>query len=144
MIARPEWFERRKYGGWGLHPKTWQAWLYIGVIMLPLIIFQSLGFWSTGQRVAVTILWTAFLLLDTGHVMVTLQRDELETKIEAYSGRNAAWAMVFFAVVGILYQTTVSAFNQSLSVDWFLVGVLFAGMTVKTASNIYYEKKGMR
>ena len=25
MIAKPEWFKRRKYGGWGLGIKTWQV-----------------------------------------------------------------------------------------------------------------------
>jgi len=26
MIGNPEWFQRRKYGGWGIFPKTWQGW----------------------------------------------------------------------------------------------------------------------
>ena len=29
MIGKPEWFERRKYLGWGIHPKTKEGWIYL-------------------------------------------------------------------------------------------------------------------
>lgn len=38
MIARADWFRRRKYGGWGVSPRTWQGWAYIVAILLPFII----------------------------------------------------------------------------------------------------------
>lgn len=143
MIGRPEWFERRKYGGWGLHPKTWQGWVYIAIIILPLIVFQSIPVWDTATRVYVTIGWALFLLLDTGHIMLTIRRDEREYKIEAVSERNAAWTMMFILVIGAAYQVITSALQQSLKVDWFIVAALFAGLIVKSVSNLVLEKKAM-
>ncbi len=140
MFGKPEWFERRKYGGWGLHPKTWQGWLYIAVMVLPYIIFQSLPYWDETTRTYVTVAWVLFLLLDVGHIMLNLDKDEREFKIEAISERNAAWAMVLILVAGIMYQSIISALNQSFYVDWFLVAALFGGMIVKAISNYYLEK----
>ena len=31
MIGKPSWFQRRKYGGWGLFPRVWQGWAYLVV-----------------------------------------------------------------------------------------------------------------
>ncbi len=38
MLGKPEWFERRKYSGWGLTPKTWQGWAYIALMALPVLV----------------------------------------------------------------------------------------------------------
>jgi hypothetical protein len=94
MIGKPEWFERRKYGGWGVRPKTWQGYLYLVIIFIPFIIFQALPYWDAETRTVVTIGWLVFLLLDVTHIMMSLKRDERELKIEALSERNAAWVMV--------------------------------------------------
>lgn len=109
-------------------------------MVLPYIIFQSLPYWDETTRTYVTVAWVLFLLLDVGHIMVNLDKDEREYKIEAVSERNAAWAMVLFLVAGIMYQSITSALNQSFYVDWFLVLALFGGMIVKTISNYYLEK----
>ena len=42
----------------------------------------------------VTIGWVLFLSIDMVHIMMNLDKDEREYKIEAISERNAAWAMV--------------------------------------------------
>jgi len=143
MIGKPEWFERRKYGGWGLHPKTWQGWLYLALIILPFIVFHSLPFWDVKTRMVITIIWVGFLLLDITHIMVALKRDEREFKIEAMSERNAAWMMILVLVLGILYQIITSALQQKIMVDWFLVVALFGGMFAKTFSNMILEKKAL-
>ena len=141
MIGKPEWFTRRKYGGWGLYPRTWQGWLYMAVIIIPFVIFQSLPYWGNNTRFIVTGIWLAFLLLDTTHLMITLKRDEREYKIEAIAERNAAWTMVLVIVAGILYQVISSALNQQLAVDWFLVAALFGGLIAKSVSNIVLERR---
>ena len=143
MIGRPEWFRRRKYGGWGIHPKTWQGWLYLGVVIGVLVLFQSLPFWSTSVRNYFTLGWVAFLLLDVTHIMVSLDRDEREYRIEAVSERNAAWFMATVMALGVLYQVVSSALSETLRVDPVLVVALFGGMLVKSVSNYYYGKKGL-
>ena len=141
MIGKPEWFERRKYGGWGFHPKTWQGWIYLALILIPFAVFQALPYWDTQARMYVTAGWVAFLLLDATHIMIGLKRDEREFKIEAIAERNAAWFMVLILAVGILYQIISSALQQTIIVDWFLVIVLFGGMIVKTISNLVLERR---
>jgi len=140
MFGNPKWFERRKYGGWGLHPKTWQGWAYILIMVLPYIIFQSLPYWDELTRTYVTIGWVLFLSIDMVHIMMNLDKDEREYKIEAISERNAAWAMVLVVTIGLMYQVITSAINKTFYVDWFLVVALFGGMIVKTVSNYYLEK----
>jgi FtsH-binding integral membrane protein len=141
MIGKPEWFQRRKYGGWGISPRTWQGWVYAALILVPFIIFQSLPYWSNETRLLVTGLWIAFLLVDVTHIMVTLRRDEREHKIESIAERNAAWFMVTVLVIGIVYQIISSALRDSLEVNWFMVVALFGGAIIKTISNVVLEKK---
>lgn len=42
IIARPEWFGRRKYGGWGVSIKTWQGALYLASIIMLILLIQLL------------------------------------------------------------------------------------------------------
>lgn len=141
MIGKAEWFARRKYGGWGLTPKTWQGWLYILVIIAPLILFQSLPFWSNKTRLAASIIWIIFIAVDVIDIMIHMRKDERETIHEAIAERNASWAMVAVLAIGILYQIISSALQEKLYFDPFLAGALFAGVAVKAASNIYLDKK---
>ncbi len=141
MIGKAEWFQRRKYGGWGISPKTWQGWVYVALILIPFIVFQAMPFWSTQTRLIVTGIWIAFLMVDVTHIMLTLNRDEREYKIEAIAERNAGWFMALVLVVGIVYQVINSALNQTIAVNWFMVVALFGGAIVKTVSNILLEKK---
>ncbi len=143
MIAKKSWFKRRKYGGWGVSPKSWQGWLYIALVILPFIIFQILPYWSTEIRVYVTLGWVVFLMLDILPIMITLRRDEREFKNEAVAERNAAWFMVMVLVIGLIYEILSSALNQDFQINWFLVVALFGGALIKTISNIYLDKKGV-
>jgi hypothetical protein len=143
MIGKAEWFKRRKYGGWGISPKTWQGWLYVLIVLVPFMIFQALPFWTDQTRFAVTAFWIAFLLLDVGHIMITLNRDERETKIEALAERNAAWFMSIALTIGIVYQIITSALGENLYVNWFMVVALFGGALIKSASNIVLERRGV-
>lgn len=141
MIGKAEWFQRRKYGGWGISPRTWQGWVYVAAVILPFVVFQMLPFWSEVTRLVVTAFWAVFLLFDVTHIMLTINRDEREYKMEALAERNAGWFMVIVLTIGIVYQILTSALNQGLQVNWFMVVALFGGGLVKTISNLVLDKK---
>lgn len=142
MIGRPEWFARRKYGGWGYRPKTWQGWLYVVFIVAP-IIALSISSLPDDQILALTLPWIAFVVVDGLHIMLTLNRDEREAKIEAVSERNAAWTMMAIAVVGFCYHAYASAMVGEVSIDPFLFAVLIGGALVKTVSNLVLERRAL-
>jgi len=141
MIGKPEWFQRRKYGGWGITPKSWQGWLYMAAVLVPFAIFQALPFWSTKVRVIVTALWAAFLVADVTHIMIQMKRDERELLHEALAERNALWAMMLVIVLGLLYQLITTSLAERPQIDPILVAALIAGVVAKSISNIYLEKR---
>ena len=141
MIGRAEWFERRKFGGWGLSIKTWQGWVYIIVFMAPMIIFQSLPQWDVKTRLIFTGIWIAILLIDVIDIMIHMKKDERESKHEAIAERNSAWAMVGVITAGILYYSFKSSLTLRFEFDWFLAAALFAGVITKGISNYYLDKK---
>ncbi|MDD4137136.1 MAG: hypothetical protein PHT99_04475 [Methanoregula sp.] len=142
MIAKPEWFNQRKYSGWGVTPRSWQGWVYTLGILVPLVIFLSLPDLDSQVRTAGTVLWVAFVVLDILPIMVTIKKDEREYKNEAIAERNASWFMVMVLVIGILYALVTSGLNHELSINWFMVLALFGGAIVKGVSNYQMDKKG--
>lgn len=140
MIAKSEWFVRRKYGGWGLFPKTWQGVVYsliiaaitIGIIYIPLEI---------GYKIVLCGIWALLLMFDIGSAMIKI-KDEREKIHEAISERNALWAIVIVAAIGISYQVAYSTVKQDYNqIDWFLIGAILTGLIVKAISNIYLDRK---
>ena len=142
MIAKKEWFKRRKYLGWGVEPKTWQGWAYIGVLIVGLLAFQFLPFFTDEIKIYITLGWIAFMIIDILPIMFSVERDEREYRIEAIAERNAAWFMMGILVIGLLYDITISAITETINVNWFIVVALLGGAIVKTISNIYLDKKG--
>ncbi len=143
MIGNPDWFQRRKYGGWGLAPRTWQAWAYIAAFLLPFLLFQALPYWSTTTRIVVTAVWLALLLGDTLHIMARLKKDEREYKIEAIAERNAAYAMLTVLVLSILADLIRSGLREELSVNPWIVAALLAGVLAKGISNLVLERRAL-
>ncbi|MCF7860804.1 hypothetical protein K9M79_01045 [Candidatus Woesearchaeota archaeon] len=143
MIGRAEWFTRRKYGGWGITPKTWQGWVYLFFMIVPFAVFQSIPIWQENVRIGITVGWLVFLLLDVAHIMLTLKRDERDKKIESLAERNAAWFMVIIISLGLVYQIINSVLTKSFYVDWILAVALIGGALVKTISNLVYERKAL-
>jgi len=141
MFGKPEWFERRKYGGWGLTPKTREGWLYIGAIILPLAIFQALPFWSASERTLATACWAAFVAFDVLDMMLRMKKDERETMHEAIAERNAAWVMVSALALGLLYQAITSSLSGAPYVDPVIIVVLFAGLAAKAYTNWKLSKE---
>jgi hypothetical protein len=141
MFAKKEWFQKRKYGGWGLSPKTWQGWVYILGFVLVLAGFNLLPFWDNSVRIGFLMVWALLLGFDVVRIMFTLEKDELEKKQEALAERNASWTMVFILTIGILYQVIRGAMEENFEVNIFLIVALVGGVIVKTVSYIYLEKQ---
>lgn len=141
MLGKPEWFKRRKYGGWGLVPKTWQGGVYIAVFLIPFLVFQLLPFWSNKTRTIVTVVWLILLLIDTTDIMIRMKKDERERIHEAIADRNAAWFMVLALAIGFVIETVINGMNQKVYISPTIVVALLGGVIVKAVSNLYLEKK---
>jgi hypothetical protein len=141
MLGKASWFQKRKYGGWGITPRTWQGWVYILAFIAILLIFQLMPFWNDFQRTVFTGFWLLILSVDVIQIMIHLKKDELEKIQEAVAERNASWAMAFILTIGILYQLISSALEEKIELDPFLAIALFAGLLVKSLSYYILEKK---
>jgi hypothetical protein len=141
MIGKAEWFGRRKYGGWGIRPITWQAWVYIAAFMTPFLIFQSLPFWNNETRIIITAIWLGILLIDTLDIMRKMKLDEREKIHEAISERNALWGVLVVLIAGIFYDLVRSGLQEKFYVNPFLAGALVIAVVIKAISNAYLEKK---
>lgn len=134
MIGKPEWFERRKYTGWGLTPKTWQGWAYIGIVAAPIIVLPFLHL--EGQLTTYLMLgWAGLMAFDVLDIMLNLKQDEREKAHEAIAERNAAWAMIAVLTIGIAYQAASSAKTGILILDPFLVIAVAGGLAAKAFTN---------
>jgi hypothetical protein len=142
MIAKPEWFNQRKYSGWGVTPRSWQGWAYTLAIIVLLVIFLSIPNLDAQVRTAGTVFWVAFVALDILPIMVTLKKDEREYRNEAIAERNASWFMVLVLVIGIMYEFVISSMNNELSINGFMILALLGGAVVKGVSNYIMDKKG--
>ena len=108
MIGKPEWFKRRKYGGWGLYPVDWRGWVYIICFMIPFVVFQSLPYWGINVKLAVTGVWLVVLVFDTLDIMAKMKKDERERIHEALAERNAIWVVTIVLAIGLAFQVAVS------------------------------------
>jgi len=141
MIGKAEWFQRRKYSGWGLTPKTWQGWVYVLVFVLIAVFIQFLPF-TQNVKLIITSVLIVMLLVDVIHIMLIMKKDEREIKHEAIADRNALWVMLAVLIIGILYQTIVSAINKTVpQVDYFLIAALLVAVIMKGATNYYLDKR---
>jgi hypothetical protein len=141
MLGKASWFQKRKYGGWGITPKTWQGWVYILTFIAILLIFQLIPFWNDFQRAVFTGFWLLILSADVIQIMINLKKDELEKIQEAVAERNAFWTMAFILTIGILYQLISSGLQEKIELDPFLAIALVAGLLVKSLSYYMLEKK---
>jgi high-affinity Fe2+/Pb2+ permease len=141
MLGKANWFQKRKYGGWGITPKTWQGWVYILTFIAILLIFHSMPFWNDFQRFVFTGVWLLILSIDVIQIMINLKKDELEKIQEAVAERNASWTMAFVLTIGILYQLISSGLQQKIELDPFLALALAGGLIAKSLSYWKLEKK---
>ncbi len=140
IIARPEWFGRRKYGGWGVSIKTWQGALYLASIIMLILLIQPLPLEAIA-RLYVTGAWLLFVFIDMFDVMWKVQRDEREYIHEAIAERNAAWAMIPILVVGMFIELILSSLRGEPRVNPFIALALIAGVVAKSVTNYRLEKE---
>ena len=140
MIAKPEWFKRRKYFGWGAYPSTWQGWAYMAVVIALIAIIQFLPL-GTEIKMGLTFLLAIILVIDVATIMPKLSKDERDKKHEAISERNALWAILLVLVVGVGYEVASSAVKSKVYVDPFVIAAIVIGLIVKAVSNYYLDRK---
>lgn len=141
IIAKPEWFKRRKYGGWGLGIKTWQGAVYFAVMIIALVVLITIAGESTHMKLIITGIWLAFLLVDVFDIMWKLKKDEREVIHEAIAERNAAWGMMIVLCFGVFVELLYSTLNNKVYVNPFVVGALAVGVVIKSITNYKLERE---
>jgi len=141
MIAQPQWFQRRKYLGWGACPKTWQGWLYLVIAVAIIAIIQLIPFLNTETKIGLTILIAVIMVIDIASIMPKLSKDERDKKHEAIAERNALWAILLVLVIGVSYQVASNSVNGRIYADPFVIAAIIIGLLVKSISNLYLDKK---
>lgn len=141
MIGKPLWFKRRKYGGWGLFPASWQGWVYIIMFVAAIFATQYISGDQTTKMVGLGVV-ALILVLDTIDIMIRMKSDEREAIHEAFAERNALWTIIFVLAAGVAYQAAQSSMlSGNYSVDPVIIVAIIAGLAVKAASNYYLDKK---
>lgn len=135
MLGKPHWFEIRKYG-WGIKPRTWQGWLYIIVLIIPLVAIAFFPAIFCQKQLILSIIWLALISLDAARIMFSIKKDEREHAYEAIAERNSGWFMVAIALLSILYVLYTK--HEAVPL-FFLVGMLLGGALVKGLSYKYLE-----
>lgn len=141
MIGNPNWFQRRKWGGWGLSPATWQGWAYIGVFVTLMMGTNYLPF-SAQTNLLVLGAIGIILVVDTLSMMMHLKQDERERIHEAIAERNTLWAILLVLVIGVAYEAARNAVLSGVpTVDPVIIAALVAGLIAKAATNYYLDRK---
>lgn len=141
IIAKPEWFSRRKYTGWGVSIRTWQGAVYLLGAMAALPILLFIFSWATEAMIIVTGIWVAFLVIDLADVMWKLKKDEREFMHEAIAERNAAWGMMLVLVIGLFVELLYYSLQQKIYADPVIILALVVGVIVKSATNYRLERQ---
>ena len=141
MLGKSQWFSRRKYGGWGIRPATWQGWCYVAAMIAPAILINAVDAVSESQKNLLLGAWVVFVLLDTLDIMAHLDKDERSQLHEAVAERNAAWYMVAVLTAGFAYRLWEQASEGAAAIDPVLAAALFGAVIVKGVSNFYLERK---
>jgi uncharacterized membrane protein len=139
IIAKPEWFERRKY--W-IRIKTWQGAVYTGIFLILLLTSVLIAIGTENLIFAVLYgLIFAFYLVDTHGVLWKIKRDEREKMLDAIAERNAAYGMMLILSLGLIFELIYNILQNRVYVDPFLVIALIAGKIIKDVTNYKLEKE---
>jgi hypothetical protein len=141
MLGKPQWFQRRKYLGWGIYPKTYQGWVYLVAILVLFGLIQIMPGLSKDSRLVTMSILGVILFLDVIHIMLHLPRDERERFHEAVAERNALWIILLVLVVGVAYRAAQGAVNNQVYLDPVILTAIVAGLAAKAITNLYLDKK---
>ncbi len=142
MIAKAEWFSRRKYTGWGLSPKSWQGGVYVMAIAAVIAFVQNIVT-DESLKLILSGLFATFIVIDILQAMASIKLDEREQKIEAMAERNASWTMVAGTVFSILFITTIGRDLKGVGVMPVLIFPILIGTVAKGLTNYILEKRGV-
>lgn len=143
-ILKPEWFKRRKYGGWGITPVTWQGWVFMLVLIAPLIIISTFfkeGMSIKGLPFIAFSAYIAFIIAIVMSIMLKIKLDEREIIHEAISDRNALWVMLFIIAIGVVAEGVSPEIVRSFPINIFALSALIAAWLTKLVSIIYLDNK---
>ncbi len=143
FIGKPEWFTYRP-AVWGLVVRTWQGWVYVGVVTLLLVALGYAPLAKNLQAILVGAVAGVFLV-DVAIIMTQLGkvRDERERLHQLIIERNCSFAAVAALVVAMGYQIYQNRHRPGpeLPFDpWLLVVILVMALT-KLASTLYLRWK---
>lgn len=140
MIANANWFNRRKYTGWGVTPKTWQGFLYTAVVVGMYVVISNFLTEATIKMFFVGF-WTLLIVIDMLQLMASIQTDEREQKIEAIAGRNASWALVAALGLSALFVTTIGKELKGENLLPAFIFPIIIGAVAKGLSNFILERR---
>ena len=141
MIGKTKWFTKRKYSGWGLVPKTWQGWVYVLAFIVLVLLVNFLPI-ALKVKLIITIIIIAIFLVDVVHILLTMPKNAEEIKQEAIADRNALWGLLVVLILGLIYQSIISAINNTwLQVDYFLVIAILTAAIIRGITFYYLERE---
>ncbi|MCL4406379.1 MAG: hypothetical protein M1586_02440 [Patescibacteria group bacterium] len=140
MIAKQGWFKRRKYTGWGVTPASWQGWVYVGLLILPIILLPLFKASAEFQMIF-SGAWFLVLILGFIDMTASIKKDEREIIHEAIADRNSLWAMLAILAAGVAYQAAVGSVRGTAGIDPIILIALAAAVFAKAATNIYLDRK---
>ncbi len=143
FIGKPEWFTYR-LAGWGLDVRTWQGWVYVGIVTALLVALGLAPLPSKLQLVLVGSVAGVFLL-DVLILMTQLGKvhDERERAHQLIVERNCSYAAVIALVTAMGYQIYLNRHRPGpdLPFDpWLLVAIAVMAFT-KLGSTLYLRWK---
>ncbi len=141
MIGKAKWFQRRKYSGWGLTPKTWQGWAYVGAFIAIGGLIQILPLGNVKYNFYATLALVAVILIDVGIMMVQIPMDEREREHEAKAERNAMWTTLLVLILGLGWQVISSIDQATPAIDPVIIIAIIAAVLAKSLSNLYLDHK---
>lgn len=139
IIAKPEWFERRKY--W-IKIKTWQGVVYTGIFFILLLTSVLIAIKTESPIFAIIYgLIFAFYIVDTHGVLWKIKRDEREKMLDAIAERNVAYGMMLILSLGLIFELVYNILQNRVYVDPFIVIALVAGKVIRDLTNYKMEKE---
>lgn len=132
MLGRPEWFTYR-FAGWGIAPRTWQGWVYVGAFTAVFLAVNQLPISGRAQTILMWVIGGVFLL-DAFTIWSQLGKvhDERQRLHQLIIERNCSVAGVIALVGALIYQS----FRQQAPDPLLLVALGVMALT-KLVSTLY-------
>ena len=143
MIGKPEWFTYRAMG-WGITPRTWQGWVYVGVFIVLFVFVKILPLpddvkpWVIGGLLGLVVTDCIVIMSQLG-----AHHDERERLHQLLIERNCSFAAVATSVVALGFQAYQNhALTGGVSqFDPWILAVLGAMAMTKLASSAYVRRR---